>query len=141
MKTILTLAIIIAETKLDSSFPDSQFLTGGMKIPYRLDASAQKDGLLVFVNKDTLSKYLQSFHLSEHIQVIFFEISLKQRKLMVVTIYRPLDQNFDYYLSSSTVVIDHNLQHYKDYIIFGEFNESELNSKMQSFLSQKVAKI
>ena len=50
--------IIISETKLGSSFSDSQFLLERMKKPYRLNVSAKKGGLLVIVNKDNPSKYL-----------------------------------------------------------------------------------
>ena len=45
------------ETKLDSSFPESQFLLEGMKKPYRLDVSAKTGTKLVVVNKDIPSKY------------------------------------------------------------------------------------
>ena len=45
------------ETKLDSSFPESQFLLEGMKKPYRLDVSAKTGAKLVVVNKDVPSKY------------------------------------------------------------------------------------
>ena len=45
------------ETKLDSSFPESQFLLEGMKKPYRLDVSAKTGAKLVVVNKDIPSKY------------------------------------------------------------------------------------
>ena len=37
---------MIAETKLDESFPDSQFKISGMKKPYRSDVSANSRGLL-----------------------------------------------------------------------------------------------
>ena len=79
----------LAETKLDSSFPESQFLLEGMKKPYRFDVSSRKVGLLVFFNKKVPSKYLRSFHLPNDIQVIPTEVNLKQRKLLVVSIYRP----------------------------------------------------
>ena len=45
------------ETKVDSSFPESQFLLEGMKKPYRLDVSAKTGAKLVVVNKDVPSKY------------------------------------------------------------------------------------
>ena len=63
----------------------------------RLDVASRKDGLLVFVNNDITTKYLRRFHLLEDIQAIPFEINLKQRKLLVVSIYRPPDQNLDYF--------------------------------------------
>ena len=76
----------IAETKLDSSFPESQFILPGMRKPFRLYVTSRKGGLLVFVNNDIPSKYLPSF---QDIQAIPFEINLKQRKLLVISTYRP----------------------------------------------------
>ena len=87
----------IVKTKLDSSFPESQFILPEMRKPLRLDVTSRKDGLLVFVNSDIPTKYLRRFHLPEDIQAIPFEINLKQRKLLVVSIYRPPDQNLDYF--------------------------------------------
>ena len=95
-----------------------------------IDVLAKKDGLLVFVKKDFPSKCLQSFHLPEDMQVIVFEISLKYHKLLVLTKYQSPDRNFDNFLSSITVVLDHYLQHCEDYIILGDFNESEHNPKI-----------
>ena len=95
-----------------------------MRNPFKLDISVKKSGLLVFVNNGMPSKCLQSFHLSGDIQAIHFKISLKQRKLLFVAINLPPFQNLDYFLSSITAVLDHYLQHYKDFIILGYFNES-----------------
>ena len=77
---------------------------------------------------------------SKDMQVIPFEIRLKQRNLLLVTIYRPPNQNLDHYLSSIKVVLDHYLQSYEDFIILGDFKEKELNPKIQSFLSQQGCK-
>ena len=67
----------IAETKLDSSFPESQFILPGMRKPFRLDVTSRKGGLLVFVNNDIPSKYLWSLHLPGYTQAILFKIDLK----------------------------------------------------------------
>ena len=63
----------IAKTKLDYSFPEGQFLLPGMKRPFRLDVTSRKCKLLVFVDNDIPSKYLQSFPLPG-LQAISFEI-------------------------------------------------------------------
>ena len=126
----------IAETKLDSSFPDSQFLMPGMRKPFRLDVTSRKGGLLVFVNNDIPCKYLRNFHLPRDIQAIVIEINLKQRKLLVVSIYRPPDQNLDYFLSSITSLLDHYLTIYEDFVIMGDFNVNESNPVMETFLNQ-----
>ena len=69
-----------------------------------------------------------------------FKVSLKLRKLLVVTTYRPLDQNLDYFLSSITAALDHYLQYFEDFSILADFIEREHNPKMQSFLSQQGCK-
>ena len=54
----------------------------------------------MFLNNDIPSKYIQSFHLPGDIQAIPYEINLKQRKLLFVSIYRPPDKKLDYFLPS-----------------------------------------
>ena len=131
----------IAETKLDSSFPESQFILPGMRKPFRLDVTSRKGRLLVFVSNNIPSKYLQSFHLPGDIQAIPFEINLKQHKLLVVSIYRPPEQNLDYFLSSITGLLDHYLtKSYEDFVIMGDFNANESNPAMETFLSQHKCK-
>ena len=112
--------IAIAETKLDSWFPESQFILLGMGTSV-LDVTSIKGGLLVFVNNDIPSKYTWSFHLPGDIQAIHFEINLKQCKLLVVSIYRPPNQNLDYFLSSITCLLDHYLKSHEDFVIMGDF--------------------
>ena len=46
----------LAETKLDFSFPESQFLLERMKKPYRFDVSSRKGALLMYINKNVSSK-------------------------------------------------------------------------------------
>ena len=51
----------IAETKLDVSFPSSQFLIPQFKRPYRLDISEDSGGLLTYVREDIPSRLLTKF--------------------------------------------------------------------------------
>ena len=56
--------LCIAESKLDPSFPNSQFKRKGYKPkPYRLDISSKTGGLLVYVREGISSKYLKDFSL------------------------------------------------------------------------------
>ena len=130
----------LAETKLDYSFPESQFLLEGMKKPHRFRVSSRKGGLLVYANKNIPSKYLRNFHLPNGIQVIPIEVNLKQRTLLVVSIYRPPDQKLTYFLSSITDFLDHYLKTYEDFIVIGDFNESETSPALDSFLDEQKCK-
>ena len=49
----------IGESKLNDTFPTSQFLLTGFKTPYRLDKSGNSGDLLVYVNSDIPSKQIK----------------------------------------------------------------------------------
>ena len=111
-----------------------------MKKPYRFDESSRKGGLLVYVNKNISSKYLRNFRLPNDIQVIPIEVHLKQRKLLVVSTYRPPDQKLPYFLPSITDLLGHYLKIYEDFIVIGDCNESETSPALNSFLDKQKSK-
>ena len=86
------------------------------------------------------SKYLQSFNLPNDIQVIPIEVNLKQFKLLVVSMYRPPDQKLEYFLSSTTDSLHHYLKTYEDFIVMGDFNESETSPALDSFMDEQKCK-
>ena len=52
--------LIIAETEVDDTFPTCKFHIPGFKSPYRLDVTSNSGGLLVYINKDIISKELRN---------------------------------------------------------------------------------
>ena len=48
--------LMISETKIDNSFPISQFTMTGYSIPFRLDRTSHGGGILLFVREDIPSK-------------------------------------------------------------------------------------
>ena len=48
--------LVITETKLDSSFPYSQFTIDGFRQPYRLDRNKYGRGVMIFESEDIPSK-------------------------------------------------------------------------------------
>ena len=81
--------IILAETKLDSSFPTDQFLMNSHKRPYRLDISKSSGGILVYINKNIASKQISSFKLPKDFQAVIFEINLNKNKWLIISTYNP----------------------------------------------------
>ena len=79
-----------------------------------------------------LLNIFEVFHLPEDRLAIPFETNLKQRKLLVVSIYRPPDQNLDYFLSSIIGLLDHYLKSYEYFVIMGDFNANESNPAMET---------
>ena len=88
----------IAETKLDSSFPNAHFLLPAFQEPLRLDINHRSGGLLVYTMASLPSKILSKFKLSITIQIIPFEINLRKEKWLFVSIYKPPSQSNQYFL-------------------------------------------
>ena len=70
----------IAETKLDYSFPNAQFLLPNLHQLLRLDISKNNRGLLIFVRSTIQARVLSNYRLPPDIQAIPFEINLRKEK-------------------------------------------------------------
>ncbi|XP_057308104.1 uncharacterized protein LOC130645990 [Hydractinia symbiolongicarpus] len=106
--------ITVAETKLDSSFPSSQFVTDGYSNPYRLDISANRGGLFTFVKSDIPSRRLEQFILNPNIQVTIVELRLRKQKWLVC-------KALDFY-------------NYDNILINGDFNLDPADTDLGEFL-------
>ena len=69
---------MIAETKIDATFPTGQFVMAGFATPFRLDRNANGGGLLVYVRSDIPSCQIKSFKFPDGIECISFEINLRK---------------------------------------------------------------
>ena len=59
MKHIVVL--VVTETKLDDSFPTSQFLVKGFAEPFRLDRNRNGGGVMIYIRDDIPSRHLNMF--------------------------------------------------------------------------------
>ena len=125
---------MIAETKLDETFSDSQFKMPGMKKPYRLDISASSGGLLVYVDTNISSKRIFSSLLPDDIQVIILEINIKNRRLPILCIYRPPKQKLNYFVDYLSDLIDKFSETYTDVMVIGDFNEEPTSNTIKTFM-------
>ena len=66
---------MISETKIDSSFPISQFSMTGYSIPFRLDRTSHGGGILFFVIKDIPCKIIIT-DCDSDFEDIFVEVNL-----------------------------------------------------------------
>ena len=62
--------LVMAETKLDLSFPSSQFTINGFKASIRLDITRNSGGLLVYAREDILCRKIEGLTIAEDIQAI-----------------------------------------------------------------------
>ena len=62
--------ICISETKLDESFPASNFTIPGYSSPFRLDVSSTSGGILVFIKEHIPSKLLNKLKIPSNLQIL-----------------------------------------------------------------------
>ena len=129
--------LTIAETKLDGSFPTNQFLIKGFHQPFRLNINRNSGGLLVYIKSSLPVKTLSNYTLPSDIQAIHFELSLKERKWLFLSIYKPPSQNSQYLLNSISDMLDYCSNHYEYKVIFGDFNMNLVKPEMNTFLNSE----
>ena len=127
--------LCIAETKLDSSFPESKLLVEGFKKPIRLDFSKTSGGLLLYVKDHLPLRQLSHNLLSPGIECLTLELNLRKSKWLILSIYRnPRLQKLKPFLEELTKVLDHYGALYENLLIFGDFNEEISQTNMSNFL-------
>ena len=84
--------LLLSETKIDDSFPNSQFYAEGFKM-YRKDRTKTGGGLLLYVNENLPGKIINSYKFKENSEIILFEFSISNTKWLLLGNYRPSSQN------------------------------------------------
>ena len=84
--------LLLSETKIDDSFPNSQFFAEGFKM-YRKDRTKTGGGLLLYVNENLPGKIINSYKFKENSEIILFEFSVSDKKWLLLGNYRPPSQN------------------------------------------------
>ena len=126
--------LMIAETKIDPTFPTGQFAIDGFATPFRLDRNANGGGLLVYVRSDIPSHQLKSFKFSDDIECISFEINLRKKKWVLFSVYRPPTQSQDNLFENLGLALDHYSENYDNFMFLGDFNMTETEEKLKHFL-------
>ena len=125
---------LISETKIDSSFPDSQFTKSGYSKPFRRDRTANGGGLLLFVNEDIPAHELSNHNLPDDIEVICTEVNLRKQKWLIISIYHPPNQDDHYFLEELSKLVDKYSNNYDNFVIMGDFNLEIDNDNIENFL-------
>ena len=70
---------MLSETKVDDTFPTSQFMIDGFSKPYRLDRCSNGGGILIYVRNDINSRLITKSKVSDKIECLFIEIILRKK--------------------------------------------------------------
>ena len=132
--------LVLAETKIDSSFPNAQFRIDGFSIPFRLDRNRFGGGVLIYVREDIPCKELIQRKLPENIEGLFIEINLRKQKFLLFGSYRSPRQEAEYFLKLVNFALDTYRQTYDRFILIGDFNLNETDPLMSEFLHNNDSK-
>ena len=81
--------LLISETKVDPSFPSSQFAIDGFSSPFRLDRNSSGGDIMLFVREEIPSKNLSEYKPNSSVENIFIEINLRSKKWLLSRSYNP----------------------------------------------------
>ena len=70
--------LMVSETKLDDTFPTSQFLMQGYSTPFRKDRTSKCGGILLYVREDIPCKIIETEADAYH-EGFFIEINLRKK--------------------------------------------------------------
>ena len=123
---------LISETKIDNTFPTSQFKMSGFTRPYRLDRSESAGGLLLYVREDIPSKLLEpNFH--SDIECIAIEFSIYKRKWLLLGLYNPKKSLIRNCIAKVSKYLDQYSTFYDNIILLGDFNSEMSDESMDEF--------
>ena len=125
--------ILLSETKIDESFPSSQFAIEGYAKPFRRDRDIHGGGLLIYVRDDIPCKEVKSQDLPDDIECVFIEINLRSKKWLLMGGYNPHQENISYFLSHVSKALDKLLGNYDNFLLIGDFNSSVSESNLKDF--------
>ena len=104
--------LLLSETKIDDSFPNSQFFAEGFKM-YRKDRTKTGGGLLLYVNENLPGKIINSYKFKENSEIILFEFSVSNKKWLLLGSYRPPSQNDFSFISELNLALNFLAQYMK----------------------------
>ena len=131
--------LIITETKLDSTFPTSQFLINGFCKPFRRDRNRDGGGVLIYVREDIPSKQVK-ISLASDIESIFVELNFRKTKWLLFGCYHPPSQNDEYFFGQLSNYLDQLSHSYEKYMLIGDFNAEDSEPCLGNFLFEHNAK-
>ena len=125
--------LMISETKLDESFPPSQFFLDGYSVPFRLDRNGNGGGILLYIRDDLPSKLLS---MNKNIEGFFVEINLRNKKKWLLSCsYNPTKMQISNHLAELSKNTDLYLTKYDQLLFLGDFNAGVEDSSVKNFCS------
>ena len=110
---------VISETKIDESFPMSQYSIEGYTTPFRLDRNDEVGEIIIYIREDIPCEELKNLLL---IEGVFIEFGKRNRKWILFGGYNPQKEHISYFLNHIEQSLDKLIGNYDNIILIGDFN-------------------
>ena len=132
---------MVTETKLDDSFPVSQFNVEGFSTPFRLDRNKNGGGIILYIRSYIIASKLTSFTFPNDIEAFFTEINLKGNKWLVCCSCNPNRTFVSNHLDHIAKGINTYSKKYEKILLMGDFNVAFTEANMVAFCNEYKLKV
>ena len=136
MVTEETDILMITETKLDDSFPASQFFMEGFCTPFRLDRNKNGGGILLYIRSNITSTKLNKYIIKNQIEAFFVEIRIRNSIWLLCCLYNPSKLQIASHIQKIFNGIDAYCKKYENILIMGDFNVDVKEVSLHLFSNQ-----
>ena len=128
--------LMITETKLDDSFPASQFFIQGFCTPFRLDRNKNGGGILLYIRSNITSTKLNRYIIKNQIEAFFVEIRIRNSIWLLCCSYNPSKLQIASHIQEISNGIDAYCKKYENILIMGDFNVDVKEVSLDLFCNQ-----
>ena len=87
-----------------------QFLIPGFQEPIRVHITRKRGRMLIYIKSSLPSRIMYDFKLRESVQIMPFELNIRKEKWLLVSIYKPPLQTYNYFLDTLNNLLDFYLE-------------------------------
>ena len=125
--------LVISKSKLDDTFPTSQFVIYSFAEPLRLDHTRNGGGILLYVKDNIAATLLTNYTLIEDIEALFVETVMGNIKWLFCCSYNPHKSMITYHLQEMGKGLEFYTSNYENTLLMGDFNSKISEASMNSF--------
>ena len=125
--------LMLSETKLDRTFPSTQFLINCFSVRHRLDRHSKSGGILLYVWDKIIVLPLHRYFLPSHIVILFVVLNQRNRKWLACCSYNPHKNLIKEHLRVLTEGIQVYSKDYENIILMGDNNVEITETNKSSF--------
>ena len=125
--------LMISETKLDMSFPISQYLIPDFKNPILLARSSSGVGIILYIRERIPFKLLKSNCLLTNTEAFLVDFKINKNEWLICCSYSPQKALIQNQMNELGKALDIYLQKYDYFLLIGDFNSEISEKSMHDF--------